>query len=35
MYAEFFVAQTAFDSNPLFAEGQVLPPPFADQIAYQ
>lgn len=32
MYDEFAAGQTTFDSNPLFADGQILPPPPADQI---
>lgn len=32
MYDEFAAGQTAFDSNPLFADGQILPPPPANQI---
>jgi len=33
MYDEFAAGQTDFDSNPLFADGQILPPPPANQIS--
>lgn len=32
MYDEFAAGQTTFDSNPLFADGQILPPLPANQI---